>query len=76
MSLWYQGLALFNSDNLSCIKDTLEIAVHQSQMDTRHDAMNAYMLSKIYQKQGVKNKAKYKTRTSVADGTNRNNELK
>lgn len=59
MSLWYQGLALFNSDNLSCIKDTLEIAVHQSQMDTRHDAMNAYMLSKIYQKQGVKNKAKY-----------------
>lgn len=59
MSLWYQGLALFNSDNLSCIKDTLETAVRQSQMDTRHDAMNAYMLSKIYQKQGVKDKAKY-----------------
>ena len=59
MSLWYQGLALFNSDNLSCIKDTLETAVRQSQMDTRHDAMNAYMLSKIYKKQGVKDKAKY-----------------
>lgn len=59
MSLWYQGLALFNSDNLSCIKDTLETAVRHSQMDTRHDAMNAYMLSKIYQKQGVKDKAKY-----------------
>ena len=28
-------------------------------MDTRHDAMNAYLLSKIYQKQGIKDKAKY-----------------
>ena len=59
MSLWYQGLALFDTDSLFSIQDTLETSIQKSQMDTRHDAMNAYMLSKIYQKQGVKDKAKY-----------------
>lgn len=59
MSLWYQGMALFETDSLFALKDTLEAVVHKSQMDTRHDAMNAYLLSKIYQKQGIKEKAKY-----------------
>lgn len=59
MSLWYQGLALFYSDSLSCIKDTIENTIKQSHMDTRQDAMNAYLLSKIYQKQGRKDKTKY-----------------
>ncbi|WP_303913861.1 DUF6377 domain-containing protein [Bacteroides mediterraneensis] len=59
MSLWYQGMALLNTDSLSSIKDTLETAVHKSQMNTRDDAMNAYLLSKIYQKQGHKDQAKY-----------------
>lgn len=59
MSLWYQGMALFDTDSLFSLKDTLESVVHKSQMDTRHDAMNAYLLSKIYQKQGIKEKAKY-----------------
>lgn len=59
MSLWYQGMALFETDSLFALKDTLEAVVHKSQMDTRHDAMNAYLLSKIYQKQGIKENAKY-----------------
>lgn len=59
MSLWYQGMALFETDSLFALKDTLETVVHKSQMNTRDDAMNAYLLSKIYQKQGIKDKAKY-----------------
>ena len=59
MSWWYQGMALFETDSLFSLKDTLKTVVHKSQMDTRHDAMNAYLLSKIYQKQGMKEEAKY-----------------
>lgn len=56
MSLWYQGMALFETDSLFALKDTLEAVVHKSQMDTRHDAMNAYLLSKIYQNKELRKK--------------------
>lgn len=76
MSLWYQGLALFYSDSLSCIKDTLENTIKQSHMDTRQDAMNAYLLSKIYQKQGRKDKAKcYLILSALADIRSANQDI-
>lgn len=76
MSLWYQGMALLNTDSLSSIKDTLETVVHKSQMNTRDDAMNAYLLSKIYQKQGIKDKAKYYlTLSALADIKSANHDI-
>lgn len=76
MSLWYQGLALFETDSFFSIRDTLETAILKSQMDTRHDAMNAYLLSKIYQKQGNKVKAKhYLILSALADVKSANQDI-
>ena len=76
MSLWYQGMALLHTDSLSCLKDTLETIINTSQMDTRHDAMNAYLLSKIYQQQGDKNKARhYLILSALADIKSANRDI-
>lgn len=76
MSLWYQGLALFETDSLASIQDTLKIAIQKSQMDTREDAMHAYLLSKIYQKQGEEKKAKhYLILSALADIKSANKDI-
>lgn len=76
MSLWYQGLALFETDSLFSIQDTLVTTILKSQMDTRKDAMNAYLLSKIYQKQGAKDQAKhYLILSALADVRSANQDI-
>ena len=66
--LWYKGWYLLGTDEATEIRDKLEIEIQHSSLQTRHDAMNAYILSYIYRVEGNQQEfLKNLFRSAIAD---------
>lgn len=66
--LWYKGWKFLGTPEMDTVKDELLKEVSASQLETRRDAMNAYMLACIYRDSNQKNEyLKYMACSAIAD---------
>lgn len=66
--LWYKGWKFLGTPEMDTVKDELLKEVSASQLETRRDAMNAYMLACIYRDSNQRNEyLKYMACSAIAD---------
>lgn len=66
--LWYKGWKFLGTPEMDTVKDELLKEVSASQLETRRDAMNAYMLACIYRDSNQRNEyLRYMACSAIAD---------
>lgn len=66
--LWYKGWKYMGTPEIIQVAQELKVRLDTSMFDTRHDAMESYLLSRIYRTQNQEeNYLKYIIRSAMAD---------
>lgn len=74
--LWYKGWKFKGTDKAERVRDELLHEVSTSKLESRHDAMNAYVLASLYQDGGDKKAfLKYMIYSAIADVRTANRDI-
>lgn len=74
--LWYKGWKFLGTTETDTVKKELQAEVSTSQLETRRDAMNAYILARLYRESEQRNEyLKYMIYSAMADVRTANRDI-